>query len=196
VPIQQQEYATWGLIPGALQYSWLRSYVPYQFSYAPTPGAPLIALKTVGQYNFDVERTFEEAQWYPQKSVVAYSTNYTVSELTDDSSIYTVNLASYNVWYQMTNKPQYFKAWQAMAQAYEVIINSDYVERLYAYNALSYFFNDYADVQAYVLPTLTPADQNTVYTDPNYGMNSVTGLSKWCKAADVTSGTPSSKTPY
>jgi len=42
-----------------------------------------------------------------------------------------------------------------MTQAYEVLLNSDYVERLYAYNALSYFFNDFAAVQSFVIPTLS-----------------------------------------
>ncbi len=92
----------------------------------------------------------------------------------------------------MANKPKFFKAWQAMTQAYELMLNSDYVFRVYAYNALEYFFNDFADVQTYVLPGLTEQQQSIIYNDPKFGMNSVTGLSKWMQCF---AGTKVSKTP-
>ena len=79
VPIQQSEYKTWGVIPGDLKYSWTRSYNLYEFSYAPTRGAPEINLKTVGQYDYSLERVFKNATWFPQKSVVSYNESYTYS---------------------------------------------------------------------------------------------------------------------
>ena len=70
-----------------------------------------------------------------------------------------------------------------MAQAYDLIDQSDYLNYLYANNAIQYFFNDYAEVQTWVLPTLTEANQNIVYTDPNYGMGNYMTLAKWMACA-------------
>ena len=71
---------------------------------------------TVGEIDYSVERTFESAVWYPQKSVVSYNESYAYtpsseSSLNTDDTIFTVNLGAYDVWYQMVNKPKYFKAW-------------------------------------------------------------------------------------
>ena len=96
----------------------------------------------------------------------------------------TINMGAYSVWYQMVNKPKFFQAWQALTQAYNVMADSNYIARLYAYNALDYFFSNEDDVKAFVIPTLTPEDQNLVYTDPNYGMNSLNGLAKWMSTQD------------
>lgn len=76
VPIQQQEFSTWGQIPGNLTYSYTRTYNLYEFSYNVTSAASEINLKTVGEYEFDVERNYTDATWYPQKSVVAYNQTY------------------------------------------------------------------------------------------------------------------------
>jgi len=73
------------------------------------------------------------------------------------------------------------------------MLNCDYVYRLYAYNALDYFFSDFASVQTYVLPSLTEQQQSTIYQDPKYGMNTITGLTEWMKAADNTAPTTSAK---
>ena len=54
----------------------------------------------------------------------------------------TVNMGGLDVWNQMKSKPKFYKAWQAMVQANEVMLNSGYLDRLYAYNALEFFFND------------------------------------------------------
>ena len=98
--------------------------------------------------------------------------------------MYTINMGAYDVWYQMVNKPQFFKAWQAIVQAYELMLNSEFTYRLEAMNAYYYFFDDYALVQNFVLPTLLPDDQTTVYNDKDFGMNSIEGLSKWAQAAE------------
>jgi len=76
------------------------------------------------------------------------------------------------------------------------MLNSDYISRLEAYNAKFYFFENYADVQTFVLPTLTPADQSTVYNDVNFGMSSITGLSKWTSAAGTNWRDPSTTDAY
>ena len=65
VPIQQNEYNTWGKIPGELNYSWTRSYKLYEFAYPPTSGASAISLNTVGSYEYDLARNFTNATWYP-----------------------------------------------------------------------------------------------------------------------------------
>jgi len=135
-----------------------------------------------------LQRTFENATWYPQKSVVSYNESYTYTpvsaeEENADETMLTINMGAYDVWYQMINKPKYYQAWQALVQAYELMLNSDYLNRLEAYNAKYYFFDNFADVQTYVLPTLTADDQDTIYNDPDFGMSSITGLSKWTAAA-------------
>ena len=54
--------------------------------------------------------------------------------------------------------------------------------RYYAYNAYNYIFNDYAMVQAGVIPMLSAADQDLVYNDSQYGMNSIQKLMYWVGA--------------
>lgn len=97
----------------------------------------------------------------------------------------TINMGAYDVWTQMSTKPRYFVAWQAMVQAYELMIQSDFINRLYAYNGLEYFFNDYDSVRQFVLPGFTDEAAQTIYDDPNYGMNSITGLTKWMTATST-----------
>lgn len=69
-----------------------------------------------------------------------------------------INLGAYDVWYQMVNKPKFFKSWQAMTQAYELMLNSNYINRFYAYNVYYYYFSDAADVKKYVLVNLSAED--------------------------------------
>lgn len=150
VPIQQNEYNTWGVIPGELLYSWTRSYKLYKFNYKPTAGASEINLSTVNTFDYSVDRVYNNATWYPQKSVVQYNESYNYTATNSESAdanaetMYTINMGAYDVWYQMVNKPQFFKAWQAIVQAYELILNSDFTYRLEAMNAYYYFFEDYA----------------------------------------------------
>lgn len=187
VPIQQNEVETWGEIPGKLDYAWSRIYTLYEFAYEPTRGAAEINLNTVGDYSYDVTRSLTNATWYPQKSVVQYNETYTYTAAASDAdaatTMKTINMGAYDVWYQMSNKPESYQAWQAITQAYELMANSNFVNRQYAYNGLNYFFNDYASVQTYVLNGLTELQQSTVYNDPNYGMSTITGLSKWMGAS-------------
>lgn len=180
VPIQQQEYATWGQIPGDLKYSYTRTYNLYEFAYNITSQAAEINLNTVGEYDFEVERIYSNATWYPQKSVVAYNQTYDYtlrnSAVNADDTVFTINMGSYNVWYQMCNKPRYFQAWQALTTAYNVVSESNFLTRFYAYNVLEFFFTSYSEVQTYVLPSFDEAAQSIIYNDPKYGLNSIQGL--------------------
>ena len=76
------------------------------------------------------------------------------------------------------------------------MLNSDFMYRLEALNAYYYFFQDFSQVQTYVLPSLLPEDQETVYNDENWGMSTVTGLSKWAAAAGDNWRSPSSSDAY
>ena len=119
VPIQQAEYANWGQIPGNFSFAFTRNYKLYEFNYEPTAGASEINLSTVGEYNYDLTRDYEDPTWYPQKSVVQFKQKYNYPDPTNengevsnaDDSMMTINLGGYSVWYQMVNKPFYYKAW-------------------------------------------------------------------------------------
>ena len=55
--------------------------------------------------------------WEPTKSVVSYTEDYVYSGLTEQQqqqSYAMVNVAAQSVWYQMTHKPRYWLAWQAL----------------------------------------------------------------------------------
>lgn len=45
-------------------------------------------------------------------------------------------------------------------------------------------------MQKYVLKTLVPEDQEIVYNDEEFGMGSITGLSKWVDATMESSSDP------
>ena len=55
-------------------------------------------------------------------------------------------MGALEIWQQMKDKPKFYQAWQALMQSYDLMMHSDYINRLYAYNALEFFFNDYASV--------------------------------------------------
>ena len=175
-----------------MQYNWTRTYSPYVFSGTPTAGAQQIQLSSTADYTYNVTRTFEKATWYPQKSVVSYYANYTMKEIPNEETLMTpannatydmINFGGLDVWYQMVNKPKFFKAWQAMTQVYEFMLQSDYVNRIYAYNALQFFFKDEDQVKQYVMPNLDTASQETLYTDEQYGLGTSKGLAAWSAVA-------------
>ena len=70
----------------------------------------------------------------------------------------TVNLGGYSVWHQMVNKPQYFKSWQALNQAFNTIYSSNFLDQFYGYNALNFFFNNQDAVNQYVLNGIKEED--------------------------------------
>ena len=55
--------------------------------------------------------------------------------------------------------------------------------KLYAYHGLYYYFNDEALVKAGFLSSFSDQEKNTIYSDPNFGLNNVGGLYYWFKAA-------------
>ena len=114
MPIQQQEYSLWGSIPGELNFRWSRIYNLYSLDYAATPGAAEIHMSRSNNLEYDVTRENTNATWYPQKSVVQYNQTYeeellsTTSGKLSEQSILTVNMAAYDTWQQMVNKPKWF----------------------------------------------------------------------------------------
>jgi hypothetical protein len=94
----------------------------------------------------------------------------------------TVNFGALSAWSQMTNKPKYWLAWQALSQATFIINDSNVMERYYAYNALEFVFDDFDQVAAGVLYGMDAATQNTIYIDQNFGMNAVHNLAVWVQA--------------
>lgn len=53
------------------------------------------------------------------------------------------------------------------------------MSQFYAYNALNFYFNDQESVNAavlYYLSAESTTQANTVYTDPNYGLGNIKGL--------------------
>lgn len=59
-------------------YAWTRAYQLYSFDYQVTSGSGVIALSTEDKYEFSLSRSYDNAVWYPQKSVVSYNANYTL----------------------------------------------------------------------------------------------------------------------
>jgi len=107
-----------------------------------------------------------DAAWLPQKSVVNYTLDYEYTQVVESvqneeaapvpGSVQYLNLGAQNVWYQMQTRPRFILAWQALAKISNYFYTENYLNKFYAYNALEYFFNDYAAVQNYVLRGLTP----------------------------------------
>jgi hypothetical protein len=62
------------------------------------------------------------------------------------------------------------------------MFNSNMLARFYAYNAYEYLFIDETLVLEGVLAGMPPAQANTVYNEPNLGMNSVEKLTFWVEA--------------
>lgn len=74
-------------------------------------------LNTGGPFSQNVQRTYVTPTWEPTKSVVSYTEDYVYSGLTEQQqqqSYDMVNVAAQSVWYQMTHKPRYWLAWQAL----------------------------------------------------------------------------------
>jgi len=90
-----------------------------------------------------------------------------------------VNVAAQSVWYQMTHKPRYWLAWQALTQVSNLMWTSNLLNRYYAYNAETFLFNDFTLVSQGVLAGLPSDQQATVYYDPLFGMNDANKLNFW-----------------
>jgi preprotein translocase subunit YajC len=192
--IQQNEVSTWGYIPGELDYASTQTLNLYSFK-SPTGLGATLEMTVSSPYNLAGMRNFTNVTWNPQKSVVDYlidnQINITLSDPdlpsdhpADETTTYSYpNMASIDTWTQMTTKPRFQLAWEAINQATTILFDADILNRFYAYNANLYMFQDYELVQEFVLIGLTADDQMTVYTEPNFGMNTVKGLTWWVSAA-------------
>ena len=63
---------------------------------------------------------------------------------------------------------------------------SDILSNLYAYQAYFYLFNDCQQVNQGVLPDFSPEQQDAIYGDYKYGMDTVYKLMIWVIASDGT----------
>jgi hypothetical protein len=82
----------------------------------------------------------------------------------------------------MTHRPTWYTSWQALTQAVNLVTTSNFLTRFYAYNGFYFVFNDLALTREGVLAGLDTATQNIVYSDPFYGMDSVSKLTYWFAA--------------
>ena len=64
------------------------------------------------------------------------------------------------------------------------MFTNNMIYRFYAYNAYYYMFNDQDLVNEGVLAGVNSTMQATIYSDPVYGMDSVTKLANWFIAAE------------
>ena len=84
----------------------------------------------------------------------------------------------------MTNKPNYWLAWQAFSQVSSLMYSDlKLVSRQYANNALQFLFSNQALVIQGVLASFNSTEQTIIYTDTKFGMNTIDGLLWWVLAA-------------
>ena len=82
----------------------------------------------------------------------------------------------------MNSKQEYYKAFSALLSVRKQFVDQVSM-KLYAYHGLYYYFNDEALVKAGFLSSFSDQEKNTIYSDPNFGLNNVGGLYYWFKAA-------------
>lgn len=113
------------------------------------------------------KRDFTNVYWYSQKSVVSYGLDNQVdlNSAAPTSTVKYPNLGAVDTWTQMQEKPKFMQAWEAINEASELLFTATMLNRFYAYNALYYIFDDYTQVQDYVLYGLSadPDAQQTIY---------------------------------
>ena len=189
VPLQQSDYERWGVIPGTFEFDYSRTVTVYninKFTPATTEGdMPLLNLNQGGPYQLDATRTFNDPAWLGTKSVIDYTMTYEYSGLNEQTAAEEINMINFgaqSAWYQLTHKPQYLLAQQALAQVTSIIFDSNVMQRYYADNALQFIFNDYSLVQNGVLYGMDPTTQSTIYNDQDYGLSNVHSLSVWVEA--------------
>jgi len=140
-----------------------------------------------GPYEFIVNRSFQGTAWAPTKSCIDYSMLYGYSGVTE-TELETINLMpnleALSVWYQKTHKPDYWLAWQALTQVSDLMFKSNMLARYYAYNAYEFIFKDSALVYQGVLAGLSTENQQAVYTDPLFGLDSTDKIAFWVIASE------------
>ena len=118
--------STWGYIPGELNYSSNQTLNLYNFNYEITSTASEIDMTVSSPYYLSGMRNFTNVTWNPQKSVVDYlidnQINITLQDPNmpsdhpaDEKTTYLYpNLAAIDTWTQMTDKPRFQLAWEAI----------------------------------------------------------------------------------
>ena len=103
-----------------------------------TPGN--INLASVGPIGYDVSRTFKDPTYDGARKVINYTMEYDYVLDADTPAgrerrkIKTVNLDAEATWYQLNlNRPEFFRAWQAMALVSSTMLESDILSTFYAY---------------------------------------------------------------
>jgi hypothetical protein len=79
----------------------------------------------------------------------------------------------------MTNKPDFWLAYKALAQIRNTMVH-ELMGRFFAFQAYYYGFNDKNIVMNSVLVGIPNAEQ--IYSDENFGFDSFTKLYYWMKA--------------
>lgn len=188
-PLVMQNKTTWGEIPGTLNYNYTKSL--YLFNIENSTSTSHVTLTTIGPLDYEVQRQFVDPVYDGARKVINYTMNYDykLSESTSASKehhkVQTVNLEAEAIWFQLNyNRPEFFKAWQAMALASSTMLAQDILSTLYAYQAFEYFFNSATNVYEGVLAEFTSSQQLHIYHDTKFGMDSVHKLILWTTATD------------
>lgn len=174
--LREDQVKLWGEIPGYLKFNFDRVITLYNYD-------STVSLTSQTPIEMSVMRSFKDPTWEQTQSTVKYSEKYTYTNSTDMS--YTVrqtNLAATSAWYQMTNKPQYWEAWQALTQIANMMYGANIVNSYYTVNAFYFTFQDFNLVKSAVIPSLSSADQLLVYNDSVYGMSDSSTLTTWVLA--------------
>jgi len=174
--LREDQVKLWGEIPGYLKFNFDRVITLYNYD-------STVSLTSQAPIEMSVMRSFKDPTWEQTQSTVKYSEKYTYTNSTDMS--YTVrqtNLAATSAWYQMTNKPQYWEAWQALTQIANMMYGANIVNSYYTVNAFYFTFQDFNLVKSAVIPSLSSADQLLVYNDSVYGMSDSSTLTTWVLA--------------
>lgn len=137
-PLTMQNMTTWGAIPGSANYSYTKSVHLFDIEDSSTPGN--INLTCFGPIGYDVSRTFKDPTYDGARKVINYTMEYDYALDADTPAgrerrkIKTVNLDAEATWYQLNlNRPEFFRAWQAMALVSSTMLESDILSTFYAY---------------------------------------------------------------
>lgn len=92
-----------------------------------------------------------------------------------------LNVAGLSLWYQMTNKPDFYQTFQALLTIRQQFVEEFFLKNV-AYQAYHYFFKNEQVVEASVLGFLDPKIAQQIYNDEFFGMNAPSKLFYWFSA--------------
>lgn len=92
-----------------------------------------------------------------------------------------LNLAGLSLWYQMTNKPDYFQTFEALTHIRQQFVDEFFFKTV-AYQAYHYIFKNQNTVVNSVLRFMDPANATVIYTDEYFGMDAPSKLYYWVAA--------------